>query len=70
MNLLQIEEELRLIAGELQGHDDLDQWMHLEHLADELGKQTGFIRARANKLARQALPFGGLEEEIAEGWYG
>ena len=69
MNLFQIEAELRSLASELRGHDDVDQWLHLYRLADELEGARREVMARSNKLARQALPFAVVEDSITRWWF-
>ena len=55
MTLAEIAEELRLLAGELKGHDEVDQWIRLDALADELVKEHRFIISRANALGKRVL---------------
>ena len=69
MTLFQIEAELRSLASELRGHDDVDQWLHLFRLADELEQNRRVIMRRSNKLARMALPFAVTEDQITGWWF-
>ena len=69
MTLFQIEAELRSLASELRGHDDIDQWIWLEKLADDLESQRREIMRRSNRLARQALPFAVTEDSITGWWF-
>ena len=72
--LSQISQELRLLAGELRGHDDLDQWIRLERLADEIEAITnpnGGHMTLAEELNEIADRVRLLEDtaKLAEGWH-